>query len=236
MSAESSGGSITSFLNESRVFTPPVEFARQANVPSMERYQELWDRAKADPEGFWGEMAQVLTWGKPWEKVLDWQTPHAKWFVGATINASYNCVDRHCEGANRNKAALIFEGEPGDRRVLRYQDLQREVATFANVLKGLGVKTGDVVAIYMPMIPEAVIAMLACARIGRRTRSSSADSAPRPSPVGFRIARPRCSSPPTAGSAEGRSSRSRRTPTVPWPIARRSRAWSSTSEPATRSR
>ena len=166
MTAESGGGSITSFLNESRVFPPPAEFAARANIGSLARYQELWDHARDDPEGFWAEMAQVLTWAKPWDKVLDWTPPHAKWFVNGRLNASYNCVDRHCEGPNRNKAALIFEGEPGDRRVLRYQDLQREVATFANVLKGLGVKAGDAVAIYMPMIPEAVIAMLACARIG----------------------------------------------------------------------
>ena len=136
MTAESGGGSITSFLNESRVFPPPADFASKANIGSMARYQELWDRARDDPEAFWAEMAQVLTWAKPWDKVLDWKPPHARWFVNGQINASYNCVDRHCEGPNRNKAALIFEGEPGDRRVLRYQDLQREVATFANVLKG----------------------------------------------------------------------------------------------------
>jgi acetyl-CoA synthetase len=166
MTAESGGGSINSFLNESRVFTPPADFASKANIGSMAEYQALWDRARDDPEGFWTDMAQVLNWAQPWSKVLDWTPPHAKWFVGGKLNAAYNCVDRHCEGPNRNKAALIFEGEPGDRRVLRYQDLKREVSTFANVLKGLGVKPGDAVAIYMPMIPEAVIAMLACARIG----------------------------------------------------------------------
>ena len=166
MTVESGGGSITSFLNESRVFTPSAEFAKSANIGSMAEYQALWDRAKDDPEGFWAEMAGALSWAEPWSKVLDWTLPHAKWFVGGKLNAAYNCVDRHCEGPDRNKAALIFEGEPGDRRVLRYQDLKREVATFANVLKSLGVKPGDVVAIYMPMIPEAVIAMLACARIG----------------------------------------------------------------------
>ena len=167
MTADSGGGgSITSFLNESRVFTPPADFARKANIGSMAQYQELWDRAKADPEAFWAEMAQVLTWNQPWTQVLDWKPPHARWFVDGKLNASYNCVDRHCEGPNANKAAIIFEGEPGDRRVLRYQDLKREVGQFANVLKGLGVKPGDAVAIYMPMIPEAVIAMLACARIG----------------------------------------------------------------------
>ena len=166
MTAESGGGSIISFLNESRVFTPPATFAAKANIGSMAEYQALWDRARDDPEGFWAEMARVLDWAQPWDKVLDWTPPHAKWFVNGKLNAAYNCVDRHCEGPDGNKAALIFEGEPGDRRVLRYQDLKREVATFANVLKGLGVKAGDAVAIYMPMIPEAVIAMLACARIG----------------------------------------------------------------------
>ncbi len=160
------GGSITSFLTEARVFPPPAEFAAKAHIPSLARYHELWDRGRDDPEGFWAEMAGILAWDKTWDKVLDWDSPHARWFVGARLNASYNCVDRHCEGPDRNKAALIFEGEPGDRRVLRYQDLQREVATFANALKSLGVAPGDTVAIYMPMIPEAVIAMLACARIG----------------------------------------------------------------------
>ncbi len=109
---------------------------------------------------------QSLHWDRPWDQVLDWKPPFAKWFVGGKLNASYNCVDRHCTGPSKNKAALIWEGEPGDRRVLRYQDLLREVSKFANVLKGLGVKPGDVVAVYMPLVPELVIALLACARIG----------------------------------------------------------------------
>ncbi|MBV8318315.1 MAG: acetate--CoA ligase, partial [Planctomycetaceae bacterium] len=159
-------GSIESILTETRLFPPPPEFARKARISSLEQYQELWERAKDDPEGFWGEQAKVLHWFKPWEKVLDWKPPHAQWFVGGQINVSYNCIDRHCEGPNKNKAALVWEGEPGDRRVLRYQDLHREVCKFANVLKGLGIGKGDVVAIYMPMIPELVIAMLACSRIG----------------------------------------------------------------------
>ena len=102
--------------------------------------------------------------------MLDWQPPFAKWFVGGKLNASYNCIDRHCAGPSKNKAALIWEGEPGDRRVLRYQDLLREVSKFANVLKGLGVGPGDVVAVYMPLVPELVIALLACAGLVRRTR------------------------------------------------------------------
>ncbi len=159
-------GSIESILTESRVFFPPPEFTRKAHISSLEQYQKLWDRAKDDPDGFWGEQARILHWFKPWEKVLDWNPPHAEWFVGGQLNISYNCVDRHCEGPTKNKAALIWEGELGERRVYRYQDLQREVAQFANVLKGLGVGKGDVVAIYMPMIPELAIAMLACTRIG----------------------------------------------------------------------
>ena len=166
MSSDHGGGSITSVLQETRVFPPPEEFARKAHISGLAQYEALWDRAKDDPERFWGEQAQALHWDKPWDKVLDWQPPFAKWFVGGKLNASYNCVDRHCEGPSRNKAALIWEGEPGDRRVLRYQDLQREVSKFANVLKGLGVRPGDVVAVYMPLVPELVIALLACARIG----------------------------------------------------------------------
>lgn len=166
MTAETGGGSIESVLVETRVFPPPKAFAEQAHVKSLAEYEALWQRAKDDPEGFWGEMAAALDWSSPWSKVLDWTAPHAKWFVGATLNAAHNCVDRHCDGPRKNKAAIIFEGEPGDRRVLRYQDLRREVARFANVLKSLGVKKGDVVALYMPMIPELAIATLACARLG----------------------------------------------------------------------
>ncbi|MFO0892879.1 MAG: acetate--CoA ligase [Isosphaeraceae bacterium] len=167
MPAPTSSGSITSVLHETRVFPPPADFAGKAHIGSLDEYQQIWNRAKDDPEGFWAEKAgEILTWFKPWDKVLEWNPPFAKWFVGGQLNASYNCVDRHCEGPTKNKAALIWEGEPGDRRVLRYQDLHREVCRFANVLKGLGVKKGDVVAIYLPMIPELVIAALASARIG----------------------------------------------------------------------
>jgi len=160
------GGSIESMLNETRVFPPPAAFADRAHVGSYAEYQRLWDWARDDPEGFWADVAKAVDWSAPWTKVLDWQPPHARWFVGATLNASHNCVDRHCHGTRKNKAALIWEGEPGDRRVLRYDDLRREVAKFANALKSLGVKKGDVVAIYMPMVPELAIALLACARIG----------------------------------------------------------------------
>jgi acetyl-CoA synthetase len=166
MAADSAGGSIDSVLVEDRVFPPPPDFARDAHIASLAQSQALWERARDDPEAFWAEVAQGIEWFSPFEKVLDWNPPHARWFVGATTNAAYNCVDRHALGPRRNKAAIVWEGEPGDRRVLRYQDLHREVGKFANVLKSLGVRKGDVVAIYLPMVPEAVVAMLACARIG----------------------------------------------------------------------
>jgi acetyl-CoA synthetase len=166
MTSDHGGGAITSVLHETRVFPPPLDFASKARIRSLAQYEALWNRAKDDPEGFWGEQAKLLSWDKTWEKVLDWQAPFCKWFVGGRLNASYNCVDRHCTGPTKNKAALIWEGEPGERRVLRYQDLLREVSKFANVLRRLGVRRGDVVAVYMPLIPELVVALLACARIG----------------------------------------------------------------------
>ena len=132
----------------------------------MAEYEALYRRAEQDPEAFWGECAKELSWFKPFDKVLEWKFPFAKWFLNGKLNASYNCLDRHLTTARRNKAALIWEGEPGDVRVLTYQMLASEVARAANALKSLGVKEGDRVAIYMPLVPEAVIAMLACARIG----------------------------------------------------------------------
>jgi len=149
-------------LQENRKFPPPAEFRRQAHVSST----ELYDEAARDPEQFWARMAEALEWSRPWDRVLDWTPPHAKWFVGGRLNASVNCVDRHIRTARRNKAALVFEGEPGDRRTLTYWDLYVEVNRFANVLKRLGVRRGDRVGIYLPLIPETAIAMLACARIG----------------------------------------------------------------------
>lgn len=157
---------ITSVLKETRSFPPSAEFSQQAHVKSLAEYEKLWKQGKDDPEGFWATHAESLHWFKTWDKVLVWNEPHAQWFVGGKINASYNCIDRHLSGDRKNKAAIIWEGEPGDSRVLRYQDLHREVCQFANVLKGLGIKAGDRVTIYMPMIPELAIAMLACARIG----------------------------------------------------------------------
>ncbi len=157
---------IDSTLTESRKFPPPPEFSAKAWVKSLEDYYALCRRAETDPESFWAECARNLHWFKPFGKTLEWNFPHAKWFLGGTINAAYNCLDRHLDTPRRNKAALIWEGEPGDSRVLTYQMLADEVGRCANALKSLGVKDGDRVAIYMPLVPEAAIAMLACARIG----------------------------------------------------------------------
>ncbi|MBN8724157.1 MAG: acetate--CoA ligase [Acidobacteria bacterium] len=157
---------ITSMLKEGRIFPPNESFSQQAHIKSMAEYEEIYQRAAKDPEGFWSEIAQDLEWFKPWEKVLDWQLPFAKWFVGGEINISHNCLDRHLKTWRKNKAAIIWEGEPGDSRILTYQTLHREVCRFANALKNHGIEKGDRVAIYMPMIPELAIAMLACARIG----------------------------------------------------------------------
>ena len=164
--AEDPPTDILSVLQENRRFDPPVAFSRAAAVKSIAEYEALYRRADQDPEGFWGECARDLTWFKPFGKVLEWNFPFAKWFVGGELNASFNCLDRHLNTARRNKVALIWEGEPGDTRVLTYQMLASEVGRCANGLKKLGVKPGDRVAIYMPMVPEAAIAMLACARIG----------------------------------------------------------------------
>ena len=158
---------IESILQEKRLFPPTPEFSQNAQIKSLEDYQQLYDKAKADPEKFWADLAETqLHWFQKWDTVLDWKPPFAKWFDGGKMNISYNCLDRHLTTWRRNKAALIWEGEPGDSRTFTYAQLHREVCQFANVLKQLGVKKGDVVGIYMPMIPEAAIAMLACARIG----------------------------------------------------------------------
>lgn len=159
-------GQIDTVMQESRVFPPSAEFAGKASIGSLAAYQTLWNEAAKDPEAFWGRLAGELHWFKPFTKVLEWKEPFAKWFVGGQTNVSYNCLDIHLDTSRKNKAALIWEGEPGDSRTLTYQQLHREVCLFANVLKHLGVQPGDVVSIYMPMVPELAIAMLACARIG----------------------------------------------------------------------
>ena len=153
---------IDALLTEHRRFRPSAEWRRTANAADPEIYQ----RAAADPEGFWADFAKELDWIQPWTHVLEWTPPYAKWFVGGKLNASVNCLDRHIRGPRRNKAAFVWEGEPGDRRTLTYWDLYWQVNQFANVLKSLGVKRGDRVALYLPLIPELAIAMLACARIG----------------------------------------------------------------------
>lgn len=157
---------IHSMLQENRKFHPPAEFTSQAHISSVEQYEEMWNHAKDDPAGFWGETAKNLDWFQPWQKVLEGAMPETKWFVGGKLNVSYNCLDRHVATWRKNKAAIIWEGEPGDSRTLTYQELHREVCKFANVLKKLGVVEGDRVTLYMPMIPELAIAMLACTRIG----------------------------------------------------------------------
>jgi acetyl-CoA synthetase len=153
---------ISALLQEDRRFPPSDAWRREAiaNDPGV------YARAAADPEAFWAEFARELEWMTPWSRVLEWNAPHAKWFVGGKLNASVNCLDRHIRGPRRNKAAFVWEGEPGDRRTLTYWDLYREVNAFANVLKSLGVTRGDRVALYLPLIPELAISMLACARIG----------------------------------------------------------------------
>ncbi|HJZ83436.1 MAG TPA: acetate--CoA ligase [Pyrinomonadaceae bacterium] len=163
----SSTTNIESVLHEERVFHPPKAFADQAHIKSMTELEALRAEADRDPEGFWARLAaSELHWFKPWDAVLDWQSPHAQWFVGGRINISYNCLDRHLPTWRRNKAALVWEGEPGDTRTLTYQQLHTEVCRFANVLKKIGVAKGDRVALYLPLIPELAISMLACARIG----------------------------------------------------------------------
>ena len=162
MANQSSRPEINALLNETRVFPPSEAWQKDARITD----QSVYARAAADPEAFWAGFASELQWMKPWTKVLDWNPPYAKWFVGGQLNASVNCLDRHLLSARRNKAAIIWEGEAGERRTLTYFDLHREVCQFANVLKSMEVKKGDRVALYMPLVPELAIAMLACARIG----------------------------------------------------------------------
>jgi acetyl-CoA synthetase len=159
---------IESVLQEQRSFEPPAALAAQARIGSMEAYRQLAARAEADPEAFWGEQARSqLHWFEPFHTVLDWRNaPFARWFEGGTTNLSFNCLDRHLEGPRADKTALIWEGEPGDGRTFSYRQLHAEVCRAANALKSLGIGKGDLVALYMPMVPEAAIAMLACARIG----------------------------------------------------------------------
>ncbi len=156
-------GGIDALLQEERSFPPPADFAAKANMADP----DIYAKAAADPEGFWAGLAEELDWFQKWDTVLDWSgAPFSKWFIGGKLNVSYNCIDRHVNNGRRNKAAIVWEGEPGDWKVYTYGDLLREVCQFANGLKSLGIKKGDRVTIYLPMTPELPIAMLACARIG----------------------------------------------------------------------
>ena len=149
--AGNNGGqeAIKALLTENRLFAPPKEFVKRATVRDAKIYKE----AAKSPEKYWAKMAGELRWMKPWKKILEWKPPHAKWFVGGKLNVSDNCLDRHLTTWRRNKAALIWEGEPGDERVFTYEQLHREVCKFANVLKSLGIRICDRVNIYLPMIP-----------------------------------------------------------------------------------
>jgi acetyl-CoA synthetase len=153
-------------LIEKRVFKPSREFAKNARIKSLAQYRKMYHESIRKPDRFWAREAKELVWCKSWKKVLDWKAPFAKWFVGGQLNLSENCLDRHLAGPRRNKAAIIWEGEPGEKRILTYQQLHREVCRFANVLKRNKIRKGDRVIIYLPTTPEAAIAMLACARIG----------------------------------------------------------------------
>src|SRR5256885_8561265 len=157
---------IESHLVEKRVFKPAPDFSSKARTKSLAQYRRMYRESIRQPAKFWTREAKELVWRAPWKKVLEWKPPFAKWFVAGKLNVSENCLDRHLSGSRRNKAAIIWEGEPGDKRTLTYQQLHREVCRFANVLKRNKVKKGDRIIIYLPNIPEAAIAMLACARIG----------------------------------------------------------------------
>ncbi len=166
MSGQTSG-KIDTVMQESRLFPPPAEFAAKARVKSMDEYQQLWEQAAADPPKFWGDLArEELHWFTPFKEALVWNEPFAQWFAGGETNASYNCLDRNIEAGLGDRTALIWEGEPGDSVKLTYAELHKEVCKFANGLKKLGIGKGDVVSIYMPMVPELAVALLACARIG----------------------------------------------------------------------
>src|SRR5881394_1030631 len=157
---------IESHLVEKRVFKPPPAFSSKARIESLAQYWRMYRESIRQPAKFWTREAKELVWRAPWKKVVEWKPPFAKWFVGGKLNVSENCLDRHLAGSRRNKAAIIWEGEPGDKRTLTYQQLHREVCRLANVLKRNNIKKGDRVIIYLPNVPEAAIAMLACARIG----------------------------------------------------------------------
>src|SRR5664279_6626207 len=167
MTDESTG--FESVQSEGVVINPPASASENAWIGSMEQYQEMYDRSVNDPEGFWADMASdLIYWEKPWDKVLEWEfeTPKVEWFKGGKTNVAYNCLDRHLTDGRRNKAAIIWESDEGRSKIYTYQSLYYKVCKFANVLKKHGIRKGDRVAIYLPMIPELPVVMLACARIG----------------------------------------------------------------------
>ena len=155
-------------MAENRVFPPPASISKGAYIKSLDEYREIYERSVHDPEAFWAEMAEQLDWERRWDKVCvdDFAQAKHEWFVGGKLNVSYNCVDRHLNTYRKNKVAFIWEGDNGDSRTISYQQLHREVCRLSNVLRARGVKKGDRVAIYLPMIPELPVSMLACARIG----------------------------------------------------------------------
>ena len=154
-------------MSENAVFAPPPEFSAKAHVKSMDEYRKLCRQAEEHPEQFWAGIAErEIDWFEKWNHAFEWNPPFVKWFVGAKVNASYNCLDRHLANGRKDKPAIIWEGEPGDERRLTYGELHAAVCRFANVLKGRGLKTGDRAIIYMPMVPELPVALLACARLG----------------------------------------------------------------------
>src|SRR4030095_3668103 len=157
---------ITSLSTEKRVFKPKEAFSKAAHIKSMNQYKKMYTESIKTPDKFWARIASELHWFKKWKKVLKWKLPHSEWFTGGKINLSYNCLDRYVTSWRRNKAAIIWEGENGETATWTYQELHRQVCKFANVLKKMGIKKGDRVCIYMPMIPEIAVAMLACTRIG----------------------------------------------------------------------
>ncbi len=165
--SQSSRGQIDTVMQENRIFPPSEKFVSQAKIASLEASQQMWDNAQRDPVAFWDQFAKEdLHWFEPYQEVLEWQEPFAKWFIGGKTNVAYNCIDAHLDTERADKTAILWEGEPGDQRTLTYRELHEEVCRFANVLKQLGIVPGDVVSIYMPMVPELAIAMLACARVG----------------------------------------------------------------------
>ncbi len=168
MSDKGAEKTIQVMMEEHRLFPPPEEFSKRAHIKSMEEYESLYRESVEDPEGFWARMADIIDWTKKWDKVLEWdfKRPEVKWFINGRLNASYNCVDRHLRSWRRNKAAIIWEGDDGTSKTYTYEQLSYEVNRFANVLKKHGIKKGDRVTLYLPMIPELAFAMLACARIG----------------------------------------------------------------------